>query len=275
MSKIPDESPKKENLELLIETLKNNPDWNKRFGAASKLFQLGKEKAVDPFINTLQNDPHPEMRRFVTVLLGKIGDTRATWALIAALREALQQNNSIMITNVTKALLEIGGRDLPSILTSTIEDTEEFYEMRLLALEILRKIGDSNSIQGLINIITNPNTDGKIRAKAIEELIYSGNLAGLQLILELLQESNHRGFQKLVIQAFGKTPFKNKTIILRIGEVLLSIMEKEEQKKKEKDEELTKLVAKTLKQLATNIDRNFKEFLDEIIKIRRKQKKIS
>jgi len=69
-----DESPFKEDLEPLIKTLESNPDWNKRFGAASKLFRLGKEKAVDPLIKALQNDEHPEIRRFSAVLLGKLGD---------------------------------------------------------------------------------------------------------------------------------------------------------------------------------------------------------
>ena len=45
---IDNDSPFKEDLEPLIKTLESNPDWNKRFGAASKLFRLGQEKSVDP-----------------------------------------------------------------------------------------------------------------------------------------------------------------------------------------------------------------------------------
>ncbi|NHJ86363.1 MAG: HEAT repeat domain-containing protein [Asgard group archaeon] len=271
MSKIPeDDSPHKEDIEQLIETLKNDSDWNKRFGAASKLFRSAGERAIDPLINTLQNDAHKEMRRFAADLLGRLGDQRATWALIASLRLGLVEKDTTMIFHSTEALLKIKGSDLPSILISTIEDKEEFYEMRIKALEMLGSLGDSKSVQGLINIIRNPETDGKIRGRAIDELVKTGNLAGLQLILELLDISTHKDFQKVVVRALGETPFKNKTIVFRIGDSLLKIMENEEKKKDDKDTELTNLTATAIRKLASNIGFEFNQFLDELIDIRKK-----
>ena len=102
-----DYSPIKESLAYLIQTLKNDPDWNKRFGAASKLFRLGQEKAVDPLIYVLQNDKHPEMRRFAADLLGRLKDPRATWALIAVFRQSIIEKNANMIHHTSEALIRL------------------------------------------------------------------------------------------------------------------------------------------------------------------------
>lgn len=267
-----DDSPIKENLEPLILILKTDPDWNKRFGAASKLFRLGHEKAIDPLIHSLQNDSHNEVRRFSADLLGKLGDSRATWALIASLRQSIIDEDTTMIHHTRDALLSIKGTDLPSILTSTIEDKGEVFEVRVKSLELLGKLGDNTSVEGLISIIKNPETEGKIRGKAIQELTYTGNLSGLQLILDQLEVTKRKEFQKIVIQALSKTPFKNKTIAIRIGAILLKISEHEEAKTKKKDQDLLYLIATTLKNLANNIDLSLNDFMDELIVVRNKMK---
>lgn len=267
-----DESPIKENLEPLIQTLKTDPDWNKRFGAASKLFRLGQEKAIDPLINALQTDKHKEIKRFAADLLGNLGNPRATWALIAVLRESILSKDKTLIHHTSQALLKIQSTDLPGILTGTIRDTEENLSMRLKAIELLGKIKDSKSVALLIEIIEENETDGKLRAKAIEELIYTGHLAGLQLILDLLDETKHKGFQKLVVKAISNTPFKNRTIVVRISDSLLKISENEEKKQEKKDQELLTMISSTLKNLAKNIDISFNELIDEVIEIRMKQK---
>ncbi len=268
-----DDSPFKEDLEPLIQMLESDPDWNKRFGAASKLYRLGKEKAVNPLIKAVQNDPHHEIRRFSIDLLGLLGDQRATWALIAALRQSLIDKDTTIAYHAREALLRIKGSDLPSILTSTIDDEEEFFEMRINALDMLGKLADTKSVESLIKVINNPNTDGRIRGRAIEELVETGHLAGLQLILELLDVASNKTFQKVVVRAIENTPFKNKTIVMRIGESLLKIIDFEEGKNDKKDEELIKLVTNALEQLAKNIDLNIKEFADELIAIRKKQQR--
>lgn len=266
-----DESPYKEDLEQLVEMLENDPDWNNRFGAASKLYRIGKEKAVDPLIKALHNDPHKEIRRFSAVLLGRLEDERATWALIASLRQAIIDKETTMIHHTKEALLRIRGKDLASILTSTIDDNEEYFEMRLMALDLIGILGDSKSVQSLINVINNSDTDGRIRARAIEQLVYTGHLAGIQLILELLDISSNRSFQKVVARAISKTPFKNKAIVYRIGESLLKIMEHEESREDKKDDKLITLAAEGIKQLATNIGMQFNHFMDELLAIRKKQ----
>ncbi|HUT81342.1 MAG TPA: HEAT repeat domain-containing protein [Candidatus Bathyarchaeia archaeon] len=266
-----DDSPFKEDLEPLIKTLESDPDWNKRFGAASKLFRLGKEKAVNPLIKAAQNDPHSEVKRFAIDLLGRLGDPRATWALIAVLRQALIDKDNTITYHTREALLKIKGTDLPSILISTIDDEEEFFEMRISALDMLGKLADTKSVESLIKVINNPNSDGRIRGRAIEELVETGHLAGLQLILELLDVASNKVFQKVVLRAIKNTPFKNKTIVMRIGESLLKIMDFEESKKNKKDEDITKLASDALHQLAKNIDIDFNDFLDELVSIRKKQ----
>jgi len=267
------ESPYKEDLQPLIETLEKDQDWNKRFGAASKLFRLGKEKAVDPLIKALQNDPHPEIKRFVADLLGRLADPRAAWALLAALRQGLLEKNSVMIHHTKQALLNIKSEDLPGILKSTVEDDQEFFEMKLTAVQLLGKIADTKSVQQLIGIIKEPKTDGRIRAAAIEQLVYTGHLSALQLILELLNLTSNKAFQKVVLRAMVKTPFKNKSVVFRIGEALLTIMENEESLRERKDEEISNLAASAMTQLAKNIGMELKKFMDELIKIRLRQKK--
>lgn len=268
-----DESPFKEDLGPLIKILESDPDWNKRFGAASKLFRLGKERSVDPLIKALQNDSHHEMRRFAADLLGRLGDPRATWALIAALRQAISEKDKTVTFHTKEALIKIKNSDLPSILSSTVDDKEEFFEMRIMALDILGELADTRSVETLIQVINNPNTEGKIRGRAIEELICTGHLAGLQLILDLLEATSNANFQKVVARALSKTPLKNKTIVLRFGDALLHIMESEESKKKDKDAELIKLAAASLKELAANINVSFNQLMDEILIIRKKQKR--
>ena len=267
-----DDSPFKENLEPLIITLKTDQDWNKRFGAASKLYRLGKEKAIDPLIHSLQYDTHKEVRRFSADLLGRLGDPRATWALIAALRQSVIDKDNTLFHHISEALININGSDLPSILIGTVDDKGETYEVRIKALELLGKLGDTPSVTGLINLIKNPKTEGKIRGKAIQELIYTGNLAGLQLILDQLEVTQRREFQKIVIEAINVTPFKNKTIVFRIGEILLKISEQEEAKKSKKDKDLLKMIAETMRTLATNINEPFNEFMDNLISVRNKIK---
>lgn len=268
-----DDSPIKENLELLIDTLKNDPDWNKRFGAASRLFRSGKEKAIDPLINALQNDTHKEIRRFCADLLGNLGDSRATWALVAVLRQSIAEKDAILIHHTIEALLKIRGPDLSGILISTVTDVGELLEVRVISLELLGRLADNIAVKGLIDIIKNPDTEGKIRAKAIEELVYTGNLAGLQLILDQLEVTKRKDFQIVVIRAINKTPFRNKTIVFRIGEILLAITEQEQQKGEKKDSEIINLIAETMRKLAMNINYDFKQFMDELITIRNMKKK--
>ncbi len=163
-----DDSPIKENLEPLITILKTDSDWNKRFGAASKLYRLGQEKAIDPLIHSLQYDSNSEVRRFSADLLGKLGNLRATWALIASFRQSIIDKDLTMTHHVSEALLNIKGADLPSILTSTVEDKGEVFDVRIKSLELLGKLGDNTSVQWLIALIKNPETAGKIRGKAIQ-----------------------------------------------------------------------------------------------------------
>ena len=84
--------------------------------------------------------------------------------------------------------------------------------------------------------------------------------------------TNRREFQKIVIEAINATPFKNKTIVFRIGEILLRISEQEEAKKAKKDQNLLKLIAETLRTLAKNINEPFNEFMDKLIDVRNKIK---
>ena len=272
MSNTPvDYSPVKEGLETLIHTLKTDPDWNKRFGAASKLFRLGQEKAVDPLIFVLHNDKHKEMQRFAVDLLGRLQDPRATWALIASFRQAIIEKNANMVQHTSDALIRLKSTDLHSIIFNTIEDKDEIETIKLSAIELLGKMGDTKSIEMLIQIIRKKSTKAKIRGKCIEELVYTGHLAGLQLILELLDVTSNKNFQKIVVRALGKTPFRNKTIVMRISDSLLKITEFEESKAEKKDKKLQELVIEALKNLAKNVNISFNELMDEVLTIRKKQ----
>ncbi|MHA1840516.1 MAG: HEAT repeat domain-containing protein [Candidatus Heimdallarchaeota archaeon] len=266
-----DYSPITESLAYLIQTLKNDPDWNKRFGAASKLYRLGQETAIDPLIFVLQNDKHKEMQRFAADLLGRLEDPRATWALIASFRQAIIEKNANMMQHTSDALIRLKSPDLFKLISGTLEDKDEMAIIKLRFIELLGKMGDTKSIELLIQIIRNKATKAKIRGKCIEELVYTGHLAGLQLILELLDVTSNKNFQKIVVRALGKTPFKNKTIIIRISDSLLKITEYEESKQEKKDKTLQKLVITALKNLAKNINMDFDRLMDKVLIIRKKQ----
>ena len=272
MNKTPDDySPITESLAYLIQTLKNDPDWNKRFGAASKLYRLGQETAIDPLIFVLQNDKHKEMQRFAADLLGRLEDPRATWALIASFRQAIIEKNANMMQHTSDALIRMKSPDLFKLISGTLADKDEMIIIKLRFIELLGKMGDTKSIEMLIQIIRNKTTKAKIRGKCIEELVFTGHLAGLHLILELLDVTSNKNFQKIVVRALGKTPFKNKTIVIRISDSLLKITEYEESKQEKKDKVLQELIITALKNLAKNINMDFDRLMDEVLIIRKKQ----
>ena len=272
MNKTPDDySPITESLAYLIQTLKNDPDWNKRFGAASKLYRLGQETAIDPLIFVLQNDKHKEMQRFAADLLGRLEDPRATWALIASFRQAIIEKNANMMQHTSDALIRMKSPDLFKLISGTLADKDEMIIIKLRFIELLGKMGDTKSIEMLIQLIRNKATKAKIRGKCIEELVFTGHLAGLHLILELLDVTSNKNFQKIVVRALGKTPFKNKTIVIRISDSLLKITEHEESKQEKKDKVLQELIITALKNLAKNINMDFDRLMDEVLIIRKKQ----
>ena len=211
------------------------------------------------------------MQRFAADLLGRLEDPRATWALIAAFRQAIIEKNANMIQHTSNALVRLKNSDIHSIIYSTVEDKDEIELIKLKAIELLGKIGDTKSIEMLISIIRNKKTPAKIRGKCIEELVYTGHLAGLQLILELLEATSNKNFQKIVVRALGKTPFRNKTIVMRISDSLLKITEYEESKGEKKDKVLQDLIITAHKNLAKNINMDFNRMMDEVLIIRKKQ----
>jgi hypothetical protein len=267
-----EELPIKEDLEKIEDTLKNNPNWKKRFGAASKLYRLGKEKAVDPLIHSLQNDHHPEIRRFSAVLLGELGDERASWALIATLRDAVQQQNTLMINTTKEALLNIKGSEITSILASTVDDEEESLKMRYESLALLEEINGMDVVQALIAILKKGGIDFRVYHQILRTLVFTGNLAAIQFILNFLEETEVFETQKVIIEAIGETPFKNRTIAIRIGKSLVKLFEAEQEKEKVK-QSLMPCLSKTIQALATNIGLEWKEYLTEVVKVTKQEKK--
>ncbi|MBD3191599.1 MAG: hypothetical protein GF308_13205 [Candidatus Heimdallarchaeota archaeon] len=265
-----DDSPIQEDFKLLVKQLKNSSDWNERFSAANKLFRSAGDKAVDPLIYALQNDPQKEVQRYAADLLGRLADPRASWALIAALRRGLKEEDFTMIYHTSEALIKIDGNDAIAILSQTIEDEQEFLEMKLKALEILSKIGDAKVVEKMIDWVHDPEFDNSLRKRVIEELAYMGHLASIQFLLDLLEERRDKNLQKVIVRALGKTPFKNKAIVLKIGDILLQKLEQEQSQPK-RDVAFLNLLAESINTLGENIGYNYREFMQEIIDIRKKQ----
>lgn len=124
----------------LIEALNYEDDANIRLAAASALGKVGEAEAVEPLIDTL--DDQGAVKEVAVLSLGEIGDSRAVDALISVLGE-------------------------------------DDWEVCSSAAKALGKIGDPRAIQPLIELLDKKNENIRWHANQALEAI-TGELFGMK-----------------------------------------------------------------------------------------------
>jgi HEAT repeat protein len=116
----------------LIDALGYQDDHNIRLDAASALGRIGDEKAVDPLIIAL--DDEPRVREVSAKALGEIGDPRAVDSLISMLDNADWEIRG----TIAKALGKIGDPGAINTLIDLLQDKRE--NVRWYATQALENI---------------------------------------------------------------------------------------------------------------------------------------
>jgi HEAT repeat protein len=133
-----------------------------RLSALESLAKLGNRRSVEPLIAIL-DDADVSARRYAATALGRIGDPRATEALIDTMRE---DPSEAVRCSVVEALGELGDarstEPLIQVLTSRYPDT------KCLAAVALGKIGDPKAYKALSDASNDPSVD--VRQAAAQAL---------------------------------------------------------------------------------------------------------
>ena len=168
----------------LIATLRDQ-EWNVREAAQDALVQIG-SPAVEPLIKTLREY---QIRRYVIQVLGKIKDERVLDPLMAQLRNeefkdfatqalvdvglpAVERLTAVLNDkdkNVRKhAVLALGDIGIPEAVELLIEATrDEEWEVRIVAIGALEKIGDERGKPAIKALIKDPDFAVQMRAERI------------------------------------------------------------------------------------------------------------
>jgi HEAT repeat protein len=108
-------------------------------------------------------------------VLGKLGDTRAVDALIAA----LQDSDSVVRRHAADALGKLGATHAVEALITTLRDPDSF--VRFSAADALGVLGDIRAVEPLINSLNDPNLS--FRNHAIDAL---GTLKDARAVISLI-----------------------------------------------------------------------------------------
>jgi HEAT repeat protein len=155
----------KREVKILIRYLSVIKHSHVRQWTADILGELGDRRAVQPLIESLQ-DEAPNVRRSVALALGQLGDGRAVHPLIGC----LQDPDAEVCRNAVEALGEIGDERAVEPLIKVLEDDAPLIQAT--AAEALGQIGDPAASQGLANL-RDRSAHKKVKravAEAIDEI---------------------------------------------------------------------------------------------------------
>jgi len=140
-------------IEPLIQTLKDK-DAGVRGTALTALSKIG-YSAVEPLFKAMKNED-PRMRKGATIVLGTIGDPRATESLVAL----LQDKEPYIVSRAITALAHFKEQVIAEALVATLDRVDD--NMRVEIGYSLRKIGPP-AVEPLIGALK--NRDPHIRAR--------------------------------------------------------------------------------------------------------------
>ena len=141
----------------LIKLLQTHKSWHVRFNAARALAEIKSKKTVPQLIDALLLEKSSNVKEWLFIGLGRIGDTRAVTPLI----ELLNDTDPSLKYYVVSALGRIGDSSAILALIKVFED--ETGVVRLGAAEALVKIGDKIGIGKILDAVKEyaPTKKGK------------------------------------------------------------------------------------------------------------------
>lgn len=165
---------------------------NRRWQAAYELSQvLAREKkgGIDPsvvptlveILTDSLNRPDPEVRRYLILALGRLGDRRASRALIASLGDRDEQTKIYAIW----ALGALGSREAMPSITKAMED--ESGGVRKMAAYTLGALKDPSVAYTLRTALNDREED--VRWNAALALAQVGDPSGLSVIQRMMKRS--------------------------------------------------------------------------------------
>ncbi len=179
--------------EAIIEAMKNGDGRIRCYGAKC-IGAIRAKKAVRPLIEYL-SDEDPDVRCDAAAALGMIGDPEAVPSLIQALNDS---DGPVRIC-VIQALAALGDPSAAGPLIHAMSSTDNFiysmgeisgdyqWEIRERAAEALGRIGNTMSVQGLMDILKDEDVDLMIDT-VFRSIIQSGDSRGLDTISTYLKD---------------------------------------------------------------------------------------
>lgn len=163
---------------------------HRKFQAAyelSKSIKRGEAKRYPELANQVAavyaaaKDDDPRVRQYLALVLGRIGDRRATPTLIGALREP-------MVETRIYALLALGELRDPAAVPAIIESTRDRErDVRKTAVYTLGEIGDSRGTPRLVEALSDETAD--IRFNAALALSRTSDARALPVLREMLDRA--------------------------------------------------------------------------------------
>ena len=171
----------KEVVDALVHSLLEDEQWVVRFMSADSLGEIGSTNAVEPLIEAL-DDPESTVVRYAAEALGKIGDERAIEPLLDAL--ASYGRDFSPCQAAAEGLAKFGVRVLDPVLECLDDDNR-----RSAALIALRGIGDPRSIQPLADLLEDGSLPVHIQVRAAKALAATKDPEAANYLKEALSKA--------------------------------------------------------------------------------------
>ncbi len=206
----------KPSVEPLIVILKDKHSKSTgRENAAEALGRIGDSRAVEPLIDSLEND-FSKVRENAAWALGMIKDIRAIPSLIAALKDKGDES-SLVRSASAQALGAIKDYQAVEPLIKALRDKDSAVRRR--AALALGKISDNKAVEPLI--LNLKDKDVNVRIDTIDAIGMIKNPRGVEPLIEALNDEN-QVVRKGAVAALGN--FKD----MRVVEPLIEALKEKE-----------------------------------------------
>ena len=155
---------------LLMDALKNASD-EIRVQVADALGQIGDRRAIVPLIETLNTDPHKEVKAFAAIGLGNMYARGENNSAVTALTNALSYDDTTA-TNAAEALgkISVATEDAVQKLIIIALDKQMRETLRSAALTALWRLKPEQAVQPMLLITFSDETSPVLRASAVKVL---------------------------------------------------------------------------------------------------------
>ncbi|MGD1995514.1 MAG: HEAT repeat domain-containing protein [Anaerolineae bacterium] len=180
-------------VDALVVAMQEDEKWVVRFKSADSLGEIGVPDAVDPLIEALQ-DPHSTVVSHVAEALGQIGDQRALDPLLSTL--TWDQRDFSPCRSAGEALAELGEEAVRPVIRCLKDD-----DRRSGALVALEAMGDARATQPLVVVLTDRSVPLFDRVTAAEALGATSDPEAIEHLKAGLLEADNPKLVNAITQA--------------------------------------------------------------------------